>query len=53
VQSADGLNADWFRPDDIAGITAGTSTPENVINEVEQKIQQLNKEKYELALYPA
>jgi 4-hydroxy-3-methylbut-2-enyl diphosphate reductase len=41
VQTADDLNADWFRPDDRVGITAGTSTPDRVIAEVEQHLQQL------------
>jgi len=50
VQSADGLNDDWFRPDDYVGITAGTSTPANVINEVEQKLEELNKEQHENCL---
>ena len=35
VQTADDLRADWFHADDIVGITAGTSTPDTVIGEVE------------------
>ena len=35
IQSADDLHADWFRADDTVGITAGTSTPDTVIGEVE------------------
>src|ERR1039457_3569008 len=36
VQTADDLLPDWFQADDTVGITAGTSTPDTVINEVEQ-----------------
>ena len=43
VQTADELRAEWFLADDIVGLTAGTSTPDNVINEVEQQLKQLTK----------
>ena len=36
VQTAGDLLPDWFQADDTVGITAGTSTPDMVINEVEQ-----------------
>jgi 4-hydroxy-3-methylbut-2-enyl diphosphate reductase len=35
VQTADDLRADWFRADDTIGITAGTSTPDGLIHQVE------------------
>jgi 4-hydroxy-3-methylbut-2-enyl diphosphate reductase len=35
VQTADDLRPDWFHADCIVGITAGTSTPDTVIGEVE------------------
>jgi 4-hydroxy-3-methylbut-2-enyl diphosphate reductase len=35
VQIADDLRVEWFHADDIVGITAGTSTPDTVIGEVE------------------
>ena len=38
VQTAADLREDWFRPDDIVGVTAGTSTPDPVIAGVEQMI---------------
>jgi 4-hydroxy-3-methylbut-2-enyl diphosphate reductase len=38
VQAADDLRAEWFRADDIVGITAGTSTPDAVIGAVEEKL---------------
>jgi len=51
VQTAEDLRADWFFADDIVGITAGTSTPDCLINEVEQQIQKLNpKEHHEKCL---
>jgi len=51
VQTAEDLRADWFFADDIVGITAGTSTPDRLINEVEQQIQKLNpKEHHEKCL---
>ena len=36
VQSADDLRADWFAGASIAGLTAGTSTPDSVIDSVER-----------------
>ena len=52
VQTAEDLRADWFFADDVVGITAGTSTPDILINEIEQHIQQLNpiKEHHEKCL---
>jgi 4-hydroxy-3-methylbut-2-en-1-yl diphosphate reductase len=38
VQTADDLRADWFRTGDTVGITAGTSTPDDVIDAVERQI---------------
>ena len=42
VQTAADLQADWFRPGDIIGLTAGTSTPDEVIDAVESRLQELN-----------
>ena len=42
VQSAADLRGDWFRPEDTVGITAGTSTPDWVIDGVEQALQRIN-----------
>jgi len=50
VQTADDLRADWFFAGDIVGITAGTSTPDYLINEVEQQIKQTRKEQHENCL---
>lgn len=36
VQSAADLSKEWFRESDTVGITAGTSTPDKTISEVEQ-----------------
>ena len=50
VQTAEDLRADWFFADDVVGITAGTSTPDNIINAVEQHINQIQKEQHESCL---
>ena len=39
VQTAADLCAGWFRAEDVVGITAGTSTPDQVIAGVEQMLQ--------------
>jgi 4-hydroxy-3-methylbut-2-enyl diphosphate reductase len=41
VQGADDLDADWFTNADVVGVTAGASTPEYVIAEVEARIAEL------------
>jgi 4-hydroxy-3-methylbut-2-enyl diphosphate reductase len=41
VQTADDLQIDWFADAQIVGITAGTSTPDAVINAVEQRLMQI------------
>jgi (E)-4-hydroxy-3-methyl-but-2-enyl pyrophosphate reductase len=38
VQGADDLQRDWFHSADVVGVTAGSSTPDYVIDEVEQRI---------------
>jgi 4-hydroxy-3-methylbut-2-enyl diphosphate reductase len=39
VEDASGLSKDWFKHSDNVGITAGTSTPDRLVEEVEQKIK--------------
>jgi len=41
VQGADDLHAEWFRNARVVGVTAGASTPEYVIAEVEERIAEL------------
>jgi 4-hydroxy-3-methylbut-2-enyl diphosphate reductase len=41
VQTADDLQVDWFADAQNVGITAGTSTPDSVINAVEQRLSQI------------
>ncbi len=41
VQGADDLDAEWFRGARIVGLTAGASTPDYVIDEVEARIAEL------------
>ena len=38
VQTADDLRSDWFFPDDVIGLTAGTSTPDEIINGIEGRL---------------
>jgi 4-hydroxy-3-methylbut-2-enyl diphosphate reductase len=42
VQSASDVQDDWFRAEDTAGVTAGTSTPDSVIAAVEAAIHALS-----------
>jgi len=42
VQTAEELRAGWFRAEDTVGITAGTSTPDSVINGVENQLHRLS-----------
>jgi (E)-4-hydroxy-3-methyl-but-2-enyl pyrophosphate reductase len=41
VQGADDLDAEWFRNVKVVGVTAGASTPEYVIDEVEARLAEL------------
>jgi 4-hydroxy-3-methylbut-2-enyl diphosphate reductase len=41
VQGADDLDDEWFRSAKVVGVTAGASTPEYVIDEVEARITDL------------
>ncbi len=41
VQTADDLREEWFHPDDTVGITAGTSTPDLVIDGVERRLRRM------------
>ena len=38
VQGADDLDPEWFRGTNVIGVTAGASTPDYVIDEVEQRL---------------
>jgi 4-hydroxy-3-methylbut-2-enyl diphosphate reductase len=42
VQTAEDLRADWFRADDTIGITAGTSTPDSVMDAIERLLRQIS-----------
>ena len=44
IESFDQLDKSWFVSKQHVGITAGTSTPENVINEVHTKILEISKD---------
>jgi 4-hydroxy-3-methylbut-2-en-1-yl diphosphate reductase len=43
VQTAEDLRIKWFSSDDVVGLTAGTSTPDSVIEAVEKKLNCLLK----------
>jgi len=45
VQAVADLREEWFRTNDIVGITAGTSTPDSVIAAIEETIRALTVEK--------
>jgi 4-hydroxy-3-methylbut-2-enyl diphosphate reductase len=47
VQTAEDLREEWFGEADTVGITAGTSTPDSLIDEVEQQLKQMRKEQHE------
>jgi 4-hydroxy-3-methylbut-2-en-1-yl diphosphate reductase len=47
VQTAVDLRGEWLGDADTVGITAGTSTPDRIINEVEQQLKQMRKEQHE------
>lgn len=49
VQTAEDLRAEWFGRADRVGMTAGTSTPDHVINEVEQWLSELHRDVENLA----
>jgi len=42
VQAAEDLREEWFHDTDTVGITAGTSTPDEVIHEVERFLMAMN-----------
>ena len=44
VQTASDLNRDWFLGAETAGLTAGTSTPDETINEVERWLEQVHSD---------
>jgi 4-hydroxy-3-methylbut-2-enyl diphosphate reductase len=46
IQTAADLRPEWFAPEATVGLTAGTSTPDAVIHDVEQQLRQLASEFY-------
>jgi 4-hydroxy-3-methylbut-2-en-1-yl diphosphate reductase len=49
VQGAVDLRAEWFHAGGMVGLTAGTSTPDDVIDEVERAIASMNNGKDEFS----
>jgi 4-hydroxy-3-methylbut-2-enyl diphosphate reductase IspH len=50
VQTAADLRADWFGAEDVVGLTAGTSTPDKLIAEVELQLRQMTQQPHEKCL---
>ena len=48
VQTAEDLRVEWFESAEIVGVTAGTSTPESSIREVENWLQGLAERKLQI-----
>jgi 4-hydroxy-3-methylbut-2-enyl diphosphate reductase len=48
VETAADLRAEWFVASDVVGVTAGTSTPDAVIDRVEEQIRSLSEGSREL-----
>lgn len=55
VQGPDDLHPDWFLVPDRVGLTAGTSTPDDVIAAVEQRLREIASllESHDVAAQPA
>ena len=51
VQSADDVHPEWFHAEDTVGITAGTSTPDEVIDFVERRVEELGAERWSTATH--
>lgn len=49
IQSVADLHSGWFQPADSVGLTAGTSTPDYLINAVESKLQEIAEHHNNLA----
>ena len=45
IQTAEDLREEWFCADDTVGLTAGTSTPDKLIDAVEQQLKQITQRK--------
>lgn len=51
VTCADDLDSSWFKEDDVVGITAGASTPDNIIEDVTKKIKSFSNQFEEELVY--
>lgn len=48
VQTAADLRASWFFNDDTVGLTAGTSTPDGIIDDIERRLHKMQTLKTDL-----
>jgi len=53
VQTESDLRPDWFRAAGVVGITAGTSTPDQVIDRIDQRIREFAAKRGDRASYTA
>ena len=44
VPTAEALRPEWFQADDTVGLTAGTSTPDSIIHEVERQLHEFARQ---------
>jgi 4-hydroxy-3-methylbut-2-enyl diphosphate reductase len=51
VTCADDLNSEWFNDSDIVGVTAGASTPDNIIEDVTTRIKSFSNNLEEELIY--
>lgn len=49
IETADELESNWFKEAKIAGLTAGASTPDWIIEEVFKKMTEMNEQEMEMA----
>ena len=52
VQTDADIRAEWFNAVDVVGLTAGTSTPDEVIDRVEARIRQMDTPAHDVAASP-
>jgi 4-hydroxy-3-methylbut-2-enyl diphosphate reductase len=53
VESADDLRASWIEPNDTVGITAGTSTPDWIVNSVEAALKKIHSKSEDHEIQPS
>ena len=49
VETESDLRSEWFRAADVVGLTAGTSTPDHIIERIDQRIREMVKDELLIA----